>query len=131
MRICRVDRELFEYCDWLRFDEGWDDFKPDELDEGLCEDDAFPPTFGGPFPRRSIPRLEELPDAKPVGRALAWQDGGRWVYTTHRMEAPLNAAPANRSRLGGKAVLQVALSGERRIVHGARKALPSPPPPGG
>ena len=124
IRILPIDRPLFGFCEWLRPD--WPaEFMPDELDDWVCNDEEFPPHLGAPFPRRPIPRLEELPNARPIGRAFAWQDGRSWVYTTYRFEAPLNAAPANRYDLAGRQVLQVRQGESRKLVYDAKRSVSS------
>jgi hypothetical protein len=121
-----IDRPLISYTYWLRQD----------VDEGLPPDELAAEVeramqhvrglwVGASSTRDDGPMPSE--DAIPLGPARAWERSDDWLYTTHRLEAPLDAERAQHFDVGGEVVLRI--DGENRsyYVRGAKKASQTPP----
>jgi hypothetical protein len=121
-RIFQVDRELFEFSDWL----------PTIVDEQLAPDEfsvEVEAAIAGYGWGRSIEKWSAddgpppFPGAEPVGPALVWREGGEWMYSPYKLDAPLHAMSAYEytDQAGGK-VLRVSGGATDQFVHGARRA---------
>jgi hypothetical protein len=120
VRVFPIDRPLISYTYWLQQDieEG---LPPDELAAEV--ERAMQSVRGLWVGASSTPDDGAMPtpDAIPLGPAQAWEDAPDWLYTTYRLEAPLDAGRAQRFDVSGDVVLRVDEQGRSFFVRGPRR----------
>jgi hypothetical protein len=125
-RVFSVDRPLIDFSHWFRQD----------VDEELPPDEYEPEVERAMRGVRGIwvgagvgPDTGPMPsdDAVPLGPAHAWEDAPDWLFTTYKLESPLDAHRAQQFDVRGDVVLRLDEQGRSYFVRGAKKAPRTPP----
>jgi hypothetical protein len=126
IRVFPVDRPLVSFSYWLRQDVEVG-LPPDELAAEV--ERAMQNVRGLWVGASSVPDDGPAPsdDAVPLGPARAWERNEDWIYTTHRLEAPLDAVRAQRFDVAGNLILRVDDAGHSFFIQDAKRSERAPP----